>query len=107
MKPILSIVYMEFRTWKLYRNTLVSSENINLLLNLTARPNADTLPSRKFDVLFDPLLHPLCGSLYRNHRHQSQKLELVRLPLLLSLQRKKSKVSGLVDAFLISGFGKY
>ena len=29
------------------------------------------------------------------------------LPLLLSLQGKKSKVSGLVDAFLIFGFGKY
>ena len=41
----------------------------------------DILDLKLTDVQFDPPLHPQCGSLYRNHRHQSQQLELVRLPL--------------------------
>ena len=56
MKPILSVVYVECRTWKMYINTLVEKtekmvffyENISLLLDEVARPNASTLPSRKF-----------------------------------------------------------
>ena len=56
MKPILSIANVECRTWKMYMNTLVEktekmvffNENISLLLNQIARPNAGTFPSRKF-----------------------------------------------------------
>lgn len=90
------------------RKLLINSADVHSLQLFSVKSNIfDILDLKLTDVLFDPPLHLLCGSLYRSHRHQSQQLELVRLPLLLSLQRKKSKVSGLVDAFLISGFGKY
>ena len=60
MKPILSIVYVKCRTWKMYINTLVEKtekmvffyENISLLLNQIAPPNAGTLQVGSL------LLHP-------------------------------------------------